>query len=113
MRCPGVPLSQAVSVLSDMQAHAHQIAEASLFSPKEYWKVSTLFCALLLGLPEESSPFEAAVGAFRCRDVAMPCLRRRDWQRTPLQEHFVVATAFASRALMRTRLIQPSHHHQH
>ncbi|CAM9753250.1 unnamed protein product [Ascophyllum nodosum] len=65
----GLSKSTAVTILSDMRAHAHQIAEASLFSPKQFWQVSALFCALLLGLPSESEPFRAAAGAFRAVGV--------------------------------------------
>lgn len=57
--------TQAVTVLSDMAVQAHQIAEAALFSPKQYWRVSTLLCSLLLGLPADSAPFVAAAATLR------------------------------------------------
>lgn len=56
---------KALKVLSDIAAQSHQIAEASLFSPKQYWKASALLCSLLLGLQAESAPFAAAAGALR------------------------------------------------
>lgn len=58
--------SKAVMVLSDLAAQAHQIAEAALFSPKQYWRASALLCSLLLGLPVGSAPFAAAAGVLRC-----------------------------------------------
>lgn len=48
-----------------MGAQAHQIAEASLFSPKQYWRASALLCSLLLGLPGDSNTFMAAATALR------------------------------------------------
>ncbi|CAM9656081.1 unnamed protein product, partial [Laminaria digitata] len=65
----GFPESVAVTVLSDMAVQAHQIAEAALFSPKQYWRASALLCSLLLGLPEDSAPFSAAAGALRAIGV--------------------------------------------
>lgn len=56
---------QALAVLSELGAQAHQIAEASLFSPKQYWRASALLCSLLLGLPGGSNTFTAAATALR------------------------------------------------
>ena len=54
---------QALTVLSELGAQAHQIAEAALFSPKQYWRASALLCSLLLGLPGNSNTFTAAATA--------------------------------------------------
>lgn len=58
-------IAKAVGVLAEMAAQAHQIAEASLFSPKQYWRASALLCSLILGLPAGSASFLAATGALR------------------------------------------------
>eukprot|EP00752_Nemacystus_decipiens_P006554 g5901.t1 len=61
----GFSESAALTVLSELGAQAHQIAEAALFSPKQYWRASTLLCSLLLGLPGDSNIFMAAATALR------------------------------------------------
>lgn len=58
-------LAQAVAVMSDIAAQAHLIAEAALFSPKQYWRASALLCALIVGLSADSAPFTATAGALR------------------------------------------------
>lgn len=52
-------------MLSELGAQAHQIAEAALFSPKQYWRASALLSSLLLGLPGDSTTFTATAMAFR------------------------------------------------
>eukprot|EP00903_Cladosiphon_okamuranus_P019641 g18059.t1 len=61
----GFSESAALTVLSELGAQAPQIAEASLFSPKQYWRASALLCSLLLGLPGDSNTFMAAATALR------------------------------------------------
>lgn len=52
-------------MLSELGAQAHQIADAALFSPKQYWRASALLSSLLLGLPGNSPAFTAAAAALR------------------------------------------------
>ncbi|CAM9879604.1 unnamed protein product [Scytosiphon promiscuus] len=70
----GFSESAALTVLSELGAQAHQIAEAALFSPKQYWRASALLSSLLLGLPGDSAAFTAAATAFSA--VGVQCSRR-------------------------------------
>ncbi|CAN0294858.1 unnamed protein product [Ectocarpus sp. 6 AP-2014] len=65
----GFSESAALTVLSELGAQAHQIADAALFSPKQYWRASALLCSLLLGLPGDSAAFTAAAAALRAIGV--------------------------------------------
>ncbi|CAM9561394.1 unnamed protein product, partial [Hapterophycus canaliculatus] len=70
----GFSESAALTVLSELGAQAHQIAEAALFSPKQYWRASALLSSLVLGLPVDSPAFTAAATAFR--SIGVQCFRR-------------------------------------
>lgn len=43
---------------------AQMLADACVVSPKQFWKVSDLFCAVLIAGPFDSSAFSAAVDSF-------------------------------------------------
>eukprot|EP00607_Mallomonas_marina_P010098 CAMPEP_0182419154 /NCGR_PEP_ID=MMETSP1167-20130531/3552_1 /TAXON_ID=2988 /ORGANISM="Mallomonas Sp, Strain CCMP3275" /LENGTH=775 /DNA_ID=CAMNT_0024593809 /DNA_START=304 /DNA_END=2628 /DNA_ORIENTATION=- len=50
--------------LNEIRMSAQQLAEACIVTPKQFWKVSDLFCAVLMASPYQSETFMAGVEAF-------------------------------------------------
>ncbi|CAM9306278.1 unnamed protein product [Chrysoparadoxa australica] len=62
--------ASCVNVLNDMAGQAQQLADASCFNPKQYWRVSSVLCSLLIDRADTELTFRAAVEAFRALGLA-------------------------------------------
>eukprot|EP01034_Spumella_vulgaris_P028269 gene28269-35105_t len=52
------------ATLNEIAASAAMLADACVMTPKQFWKVSDLFCSTLINAPFESAAFGAAVNSF-------------------------------------------------
>ena len=87
-------------VLAELRASAHLLAEACIHGPKQFWKISDLFVAVLNVAPHESTAFAMATDAFEC-------VGQRLTQRDP-RDSLVLFVDFALFKMANTLIRNPS-----
>lgn len=59
-------LDQVISsALKEIESSASLIADSSIVTPKQFWKVSDLLCAVIINAPSETSSYNDAITAFK------------------------------------------------
>lgn len=56
--------SLVAQCFNEIRDSSQMLAEACIVTPKQFWKVSDLFCAVLIGVPNDSASFTAAADCF-------------------------------------------------
>ena len=53
-------------ILYEIQLSASMLADSCVVTPKQFWKVSDLFCAVVTTAPQNSRSFKFAIESFKC-----------------------------------------------